>query len=121
MKDSIKYKKIIKQNLHNVRNRAIRIKAELILLGLEIGVKEACARRGFSRTHWYKWWQRLRRGKFNLLVLSERSRRPHRSPKKISDRLERQIKFIKDVYTTVAASGLPHNRSSNSNITRHCT
>ncbi len=99
MKDNTKTIRIIKSKLHNTRNRALRMKAELLILGLEIGVKEACRRRGYSRVYWYKWWKRFKATGFDLRSLGEKSRRPKSSPKKISRVLEVRIKrFAKKGY-----------------------
>jgi len=92
MNKRIRKIQLIKTRLHNVRDRNIRIKAELLILGLEIGVKEACSRRGFSRTFWYKWWFRLKSAQFDLREgLGEKSRRPRVSPKRTCTQLERKI------------------------------
>lgn len=94
MKDNTKSIRIIKSKLHNVRNRALRIKAELLILGLEIGVKEACRRRGYSRVYWYKWWRRFKASSFCLESLKEKTRRPQRSPRRISATLEFRIRRL---------------------------
>ena len=83
--------------MRKVRDRDVRVKAELILLAHKIGnVSEACARRGFSRQFYYKWWGRLKRARYDIWALSEKSRRPRKSPKKISASLEARIRRIRD-------------------------
>jgi len=68
---------------------------ELILLGLKLGnVSEACARRGYSRKFYYKWFGRLKKSNWDLKALKEYSRRPKKSPKQISRKLEHRIKYF---------------------------
>jgi transposase InsO family protein len=87
--------KKIRDELRRCRDRSVRVKAELILLGLRLGnVSEACGRRGFSRKFYYKWWGRLRRAKFELWGLAEESRRPRKSPSRIDGVLEKRIRFF---------------------------
>lgn len=84
----------LKEKARGCRDREIRQKLELILLGLRLGdVSEACARRGYSRKFYYKWLGRLKRANWNLNALRERSRRPRRSPGRISRELEQRIRF----------------------------
>lgn len=67
----------LKPLLRHSQDRDVRIKAELILLACKLqSVTEACARRGFSRKFFYKWYGRLRRSGWNLRALREYSRRP---------------------------------------------
>lgn len=85
---------LLREPLKSLRDRDVRIKANLILLACKLqNVEEACARRGFSRKFFYKWYGRLRRGKWNLKALEEESRRPRsKHPKKISSVLEKKIR-----------------------------
>lgn len=67
----------LKPVLRFSKDRDIRVKAELILLACKLqNVTEACARRGFSRKFFYKWYRRLIRSKWDLRALREYSRRP---------------------------------------------
>ena len=85
----------LKEKARGCRDREIRTKLELILLALKLGdVSEACARRGYSRKFFYKWYGRFKRSDWNLQALKECSRRPRRSPKKISQKLENRIRFF---------------------------
>ncbi len=78
------------------RDRDVRIKLELFMLALKLGnVSEACARRGFSRRFYYKWWDRLTGSGFKLSSLQERSRRPRRSPKRTPAAIEEKIQRLK--------------------------
>jgi hypothetical protein len=78
------------------RDRDVRIKLELFMLALKLGnVSEACARRGFSRRFYYKWWDRLRRSGFQLSSLQERSRRPRKSPTRTPPEIEDKIYRLK--------------------------
>lgn len=90
------YRKL-KEKARVCRDREVRQKLELILLGMRLGnVSEACARRGFSRKFYYKWLGRLKRGHWNLNALREFSRRPKRSPGRISQRKEARIRFYQE-------------------------
>lgn len=87
------YRKL-KEKARGCRDREIRQKLELILLGLKLGnVSEACARRGYSRKFYYKWLKRLKRANWDLEALREKSRRPKRSPKQISKEKEQSIRY----------------------------
>ena len=82
----------IKDLARGTRDRNVRIKLELFCLAIRLGsVSEACERRGFSRRFYYRWWKRFHRSGFQLRSLQECSRRPKRSPKQISPRLEGRI------------------------------
>lgn len=84
----------LKQKARVCRDRDIRIKVELICLGLKLGnVSEACRRMGFSRKFYYRWWRRLKKSKFELWGLEELSKRPKRSPKKIGKKVEQAIRW----------------------------
>lgn len=86
---------VLKGKKRNCSNRDVRIKLELILLGLKLGsISEACARRGFSRKFYHKWFKRLKAAKFDLVGLEERSRRPKSSPNKIGKKLEQDIRWF---------------------------
>jgi transposase InsO family protein len=70
------------------------MKLELILLALKLGdVTEACARRGYSRKFYYKWFGRFKRSGWDLGALQEKSRRPRKSPKRITSATEMRIQF----------------------------
>jgi transposase InsO family protein len=85
----------LKEKARGCRDREIRVKLELILLSLKLGnVKEACARRGYSRKYYYKWFARLKKAKWHLDALREYSRRPKRCPKQITRKLEVRIKYF---------------------------
>lgn len=92
-----KYQEIskkIKTQLRNCRDRELRVKAELILLALKLGnVSEACSRRGFSRKFYHKWFNRLKRSKWDIQALGEYSRRPHKSPGQICKQKENAIRW----------------------------
>ena len=78
------YTKKLRELKRKTRNRDIKIKINLFLLAIRLkNVREACERRGFSRTFYYKWWNRLRKSNFKLEALDEESRRPRKSPNKI--------------------------------------
>lgn len=88
------YKKL-KRKARSTRNRDVRIKIELFLLALKLkDVSEACARRGFSRKFYYKWWNRFERSSFKLQALEEKSRRPRSSPNRTSKAIEEKIKWL---------------------------
>lgn len=88
------YKKL-KKKARSTRNRDVRIKIELFLLALKLkDISEACARRGFSRKFYYKWWNRFERSGFKLQALEEKSRRPKRSPKKTPEEIEDKIRWL---------------------------
>jgi transposase InsO family protein len=87
------YRKL-KEKARGCRDREIRQKLELILLGLKLGnVSEACARRGYSRKYYYKWLKRLKRANWDLNALGEKSRRPGKSPKQIPQEKEHRIRY----------------------------
>lgn len=70
----------LKPLLKHSKDREVRVKAELILLACKLqNVTEACARRGFSRKFFYKWYRRLLRSKWKLDSLQEYSRRPRKT------------------------------------------
>jgi transposase InsO family protein len=88
------YRKL-KEKARGCRDREVRQKLELILLGLKLqNVSEACARRGYSRKFYYKWLKRLKRANWDLEALRERSRRPRRSPGQIPQETERRIRYF---------------------------
>jgi transposase InsO family protein len=88
------YKKL-KKKAKSTRDRDVRIKIELFLLALKLrDVSEACARRGFSRKFYYKWWNRFEESGFELKALEERSRRPKRSPNKTPAEIESKIRWF---------------------------
>lgn len=83
----------LKPLLRHLKDREIRVKAELILLACKLGnVTEACARRGFSRKFFYKWYRRLKRSNWKLSSLREYSRRPRScSRQRTKKSIERRI------------------------------
>jgi transposase InsO family protein len=92
-KDSTKLVKKIKKIKISTRDRNIRIKLELFLLVLQLeNVSEACARRGFGRSFYYKWWKRFIRSGFKLKSLQEKSRRPKKSP--LKTKRHKEIKVL---------------------------
>jgi transposase InsO family protein len=87
------YRKL-KEIARGCRDREIRQKLELILLGFKLGnATEACARRGYSRKFYYKWLKRLKKSNWDLEALKEKSRRPKKSPKQISVEKEQGIRY----------------------------
>jgi len=91
-----KIRKNLRAQTRKSRDREVRVKVELILLGLKLdNVSEACARRGFSRKFYYKWWKRLKKARYDIKALEEFSRRPKRKhPRQISRRLEQRIFYF---------------------------
>jgi transposase InsO family protein len=78
------------------RDRDVRIKLGLFLLALDLkNVSEACARWGFSRRFYYKWWGRLKKSGFKLSSLQEKSRRPKKSPRRTPSDIEAKIYRLK--------------------------
>ena len=67
--------KIIKKiNLvkRKTRNKDIRFKLELFILGLKLNdITEACARRAVGRTFYYKWWKRFKSSHYKLESLKK--------------------------------------------------
>ena len=91
-KSNTKLVKKIQKIKGKTRDKNIRIKLELFLLALKLGnISEACARRGFGRSFYYKWWKRFEKSKFKLQSLNEKSRKPRRSPTKIKRNKEIEI------------------------------
>lgn len=89
--------KKIQKLKRKTRNREIRIKLELFILGLRLkNVSEACRRRGFGRTFYHKWWRKLKRSNFNLASLQEHSRRPKKSPNKTTIYWENKMHNLKN-------------------------
>ncbi len=84
----------LKPLLKKTKDREIRVKAELILLACKLGnVSEACARRGFSRKFFYKWYRRLIRSKWQISSLREYSRKPRtksllRTKRSVEDKIK---------------------------------
>lgn len=90
-----KLRKKLREQTKKSRDRDVRVKVELILLAFKLGnVSEACAIRGFSREFYYKWFGRLKRARYDIEALKERTRRPHRSPGQIDRNLEARMKRI---------------------------
>ncbi len=79
------------------RERDVRIKLELILLSLKLGnIAEACARRGFARKFYYKWFNRLKKAGWNIDALQEKSRRPLNSPRQTRVEIEKAVHWYHD-------------------------
>jgi len=119
--------KEVKPQLKSLRDRDVRIKVSLILLALKLGcVTEACQRRGFSRKFFYKWYGRLRRGKWNLLALREESRRPRKKhPLKICQAYEDRIHYqarlgfgSPSIQAILARQGIKISRSTINHVLR---
>lgn len=89
----------LKPHLRKTRDREIRVKAELILLACKLGnVSEACARRGFSRKFFYKWYRRLIRSQWKLSSLREYSRKPRKKSRILTKRsVEERIKALHQI------------------------
>lgn len=93
MKDTTKLIKKIQNIKGKTRNKNVRIKLKLFILALKLNnVSEACARRGFGRSFYYKWWRRFKKSHFKLTSLVEKSRKPRKSPKKLPR--SREIKIL---------------------------
>ena len=89
---NIKIIKKINKIKRKTRDRDIRIKLELFILAHKLdNVTEACYRRGFGRTFYYKWWKRFKKSSFRIDSLKEKSRRPRCSPHKIRRYFEIKI------------------------------
>jgi transposase InsO family protein len=89
---NIKIIKKIKKIKRETRDNNIQIKLELFILSLKLdNVSEACARRGFGRSFYYKWWRRFKSSNFKLSALNERTRKPKRSPRKLARSKEEKI------------------------------
>lgn len=92
-------RKKLSNQMRKNRDKAIREKVELFYLAAKLqDVQEACARRGVSRDFFYRWWRRLKEGKFQIEYLKPRSRRPKRSSGKIADLLEHRIRYLRKVH-----------------------
>ena len=90
--NSTKIIKKIQKIKGKTRDKNIRIKLELFILALKLGnISEACARRGFGRSFYYKWWNRFKKSQFKVTSLNEKSRRPRKSPNKIPRKKELKI------------------------------
>jgi transposase InsO family protein len=84
--------KKIQKIKRKTRDNNVRIKLELFVLALKLGnVSEACARRGFGRSFYYKWWRRFTKSNYKLSSLNEKTRRPKKSPYKLSYNKEQKI------------------------------
>lgn len=85
----------LKAKARGTRDRDVRKKLELILLGLKLGnVTEACIRLGYSRKFYYKWFNRLKKASWDLSALQEKSRRPHRSPRRTALETEKKVLWL---------------------------
>lgn len=85
----------VRAELKSCRDREIRVKIELLLLGVKLdNVSEACSRRGFSRKFYYKWMRRLKKSGYELRSLKEYSRRPKLSPLRTSKKVEARVLYL---------------------------
>lgn len=117
---------VLKEKARGCRDREVRIKLELFLLALRIqNVQEACARRGFSRSFYYKWWNRFRKSGHQLESLLEHSRRPHHSPRRIQSEIEKRIRYyqLRDygarmIYGFLKQEGIQVSQSTISHVLR---
>jgi len=92
-------RKKLSNQMRKNRDKAIREKVELFYLAAKLqNVQEACARRGATRDFFYRWWKRLKVGKFQIEALNLRSKKPKISPKKISIQLEIRIRYLRKVH-----------------------
>lgn len=88
-------RKLLMPQLRKCRDKGVRVKAEFLLYGLKLGdVALAAKRLGLGRSSYYKWKRRLIDAGGKLKGLAEKSRRPRRSPKKMSIWLESKIRFL---------------------------
>ena len=119
----------LKEKSRGCRNRDVRIKLELFLLVIKLGnVQEACARRGFSKAFYYRWWNRFKRSQYQLKALEEKSRRPKSSPNQIPISLERRIIWLhrrdygaRMIQAMLAREGLKVSRSTICHVKRRRT
>lgn len=92
-----KVRKKLMPQMRSCRDKGVRTKVELILLGLKLkNISLACKRMGVGRSSYHKWWNRLVKAKFKLKALEEKSRRPKRSPNKIDGLLEKRIHYYRN-------------------------
>lgn len=89
--------KKIKENLRGCRDDEIRRKARALILIMEstASVRLACDKLGMVPKTFYVWRTRLLRSNFELSVLKNRSRRPHRSPGKTNTETEEELLSIR--------------------------
>lgn len=91
-----KVKQMLMPQMKICRDRDVRTKVDLLLYGLKIkNVRLACKRMGFGKSFYYKWWQRLVTGNFKLKALQEKTRKPKRSPNRLTLVIERRIRFYR--------------------------
>jgi transposase len=85
----------IQQILRGVRDKTVRVKLGILLLVTEAESTIAgCLKQGISRETFYKWLRKLRTSDFDPLALAEKSRRPKKSPRKISEVVELQVETL---------------------------
>jgi transposase InsO family protein len=71
----------------------------LFLKALELGnVREACQFFGVSRDFYYRWYKRFLNADFDAEALIEKSKKPENSPKKVSAKIVRKIKYYRKNY-----------------------
>jgi transposase InsO family protein len=88
-------KKKLRSQTRKSRDSSLRVKVNLILECTRIGnVSLACKRMGLSPKSYYRWIERLREGNWKIEALREHSRRPLKSPKKISETREDRIRYF---------------------------
>ena len=82
----------IQKSLNGVRDRIVRTRLGILMLITESkSVTLGCKQQGITRQTFYTWLGRLRRSDFDAFSLAEKSRRPKKSPRKISDAIELQV------------------------------
>src|ERR1700749_4543680 len=70
-------------------------------------IQAACGKRGISTDYFCSWAKRLLKAK-TLEILRSRSRKPKRSPKKISNKTEKKIKVIKKHFSFQGPDRISH-------------
>jgi len=84
----------------------VQLREEFIALAEQDGanVRQLCKRYGISPSTAYKWLGRHRKGE----ALSDRSRRPHASPERSEEALERAILAVRDAHPAWGARKIKH-------------
>ncbi|HRO97731.1 MAG TPA: leucine zipper domain-containing protein, partial [Ferruginibacter sp.] len=89
----------IQKSLNGVRDRVVRTRLGILMLITESkSVTLGCKQQGITRQTFYTWLGRLRRSDFDAFSLAEKSRRPKKSPRKISDAIELQVEEMAAQY-----------------------
>lgn len=90
----------VRQAGRHCRDPEIRGKIDLFLRALRSGeILQTCAQAGKAPRYYYYWWNRFRDSGFQIQALKKKSRRPKRSPRKISARAIRWIKHYRRTYS----------------------